>query len=87
MGRRKRPDYGPLCRVTENRQLDSVRQTGAALLFGMATGRRMTRRDRFPCGWRPEPADQDRLVEDAENRRPGRDFGRSPEGSRPAAAE
>jgi DNA invertase Pin-like site-specific DNA recombinase len=41
-------------------------RTSAAMLKHQAKGRRMTRPDRRPYGWRPDPADSDRLVEDAE---------------------
>ena len=36
------------------------------MLRHQANGRRMTRVDRCPYGWRPDPADAGRLVEDAE---------------------
>jgi hypothetical protein len=35
------------------------------MLRHQAKGRRMTRPDRFPYGWRPDPSDPDWLVEDA----------------------
>ena len=41
-------------------------RTSAAMLRHQATGRRMTRPDRCPYGWRVDPADADRLAEDAE---------------------
>jgi DNA invertase Pin-like site-specific DNA recombinase len=41
-------------------------RTSAAMLRHQATGRRMTRRDRCPYGWQPDPANPDRLAEDAE---------------------
>jgi site-specific DNA recombinase len=41
-------------------------RTSAAMLRHQAKGRRMTRPDRCPYGWRPDPADSDRLAEDAE---------------------
>src|SRR5262249_13627353 len=57
-------------------------RTSAAMLRHQAKGRRMTRPDRCPYGWRPDPSDPDRLVEDPEEqgtirrirhgRRPGR---------------
>ena len=34
------------------------------MLKHQANGRRMTRADRIPYGWRLDPADPDRLVED-----------------------
>lgn len=39
-------------------------RTSSAMLRHQAQGRRMTRPDRCPYGWRPDPADLDRLVED-----------------------
>jgi Recombinase len=36
------------------------------MLRHQAKGRRMTRPDRCPYGWRPDPADDERLVEDAD---------------------
>src|ERR1700704_5913667 len=41
-------------------------RTSSAMLRHQAEGRRMTRADRCPFGWRPDPADQDQLIEDAE---------------------
>jgi DNA invertase Pin-like site-specific DNA recombinase len=41
-------------------------RTSAAMLRHQAKGRRMTRPDRCPYGWRPDTADADRLVEDAD---------------------
>ncbi len=41
-------------------------RTSAAMLRHQAKGRRMTRPDRCPYGWRPDPAAPDRLTEDAE---------------------
>jgi DNA invertase Pin-like site-specific DNA recombinase len=41
-------------------------RTSTAMLRHQAKGRRMTRADRCPYGWRPDPADADRLAEDAE---------------------
>jgi DNA invertase Pin-like site-specific DNA recombinase len=41
-------------------------RTSAAMLRHQAKGRRMTRPDRCPYGWRPDPSDPERLVEDAE---------------------
>jgi len=41
-------------------------RTSAAMLRHQAKGRRMTRADRCPYGWRPDPADPDLLVEDAD---------------------
>jgi DNA invertase Pin-like site-specific DNA recombinase len=41
-------------------------RTSAAMLRHQAKGRRMTRPDRCPYGWRPDPSDRDRLVEDAD---------------------
>src|SRR5947208_1903045 len=41
-------------------------RTSTAMLRHQAKGRRMTRPDRCPYGWRPDPADLDRLAEDAE---------------------
>jgi DNA invertase Pin-like site-specific DNA recombinase len=41
-------------------------RTSAAMLRHQAKGRRMTRPDRCPYGWRPDPSDPDRLVEDAD---------------------
>src|SRR5581483_9733190 len=41
-------------------------RTSTAMLRHQARGRRMTRPDRCPYGWRPDPADPARLVEDAE---------------------
>jgi DNA invertase Pin-like site-specific DNA recombinase len=41
-------------------------RTSAAMLRHQAKGRRMTRPDRCPYGWRPDPSNSDRLVEDAE---------------------
>jgi DNA invertase Pin-like site-specific DNA recombinase len=41
-------------------------KTSSAMLRHQANGRRMTRVDRCPYGWRPDPTDADRLVEDAE---------------------
>src|SRR5262245_52847651 len=40
-------------------------RTSTAMLRHQAKGRRMTRPDRCPYGWRPDPADPTRLVEDA----------------------
>lgn len=40
-------------------------RTSSAMLRHQAKGRRMTRQDRCPYGWRPDPADPGRLVEDA----------------------
>src|SRR5262245_63351146 len=40
-------------------------RTSSAMLKHQARGRRMTRADRCPYGWRPDPCDPDRLVEDA----------------------
>jgi hypothetical protein len=36
------------------------------MLRHQANGRRMTRPDRCPYGWRPDPSDPDRLAEDAD---------------------
>ena len=41
-------------------------RTSCAMLRHQAEGRRMTRADRCPYGWRPDPADATLLVEDAE---------------------
>ena len=41
-------------------------RTSTAMLRHQANGRRMTRPDRCPYGWRLDPADPDRLAEDAE---------------------
>jgi site-specific DNA recombinase len=41
-------------------------RTSSAMLRHQAKGRRMTRPDRCPYGWKPDPADATRLVEDAE---------------------
>jgi len=41
-------------------------RTSTAMLRHQAKGRRMTRPDRCPYGWRPDPADPDRLIEDAD---------------------
>jgi hypothetical protein len=41
-------------------------RTSAAMLRHQAKGRRMTRPDRCPYGWRPDPSDPDRLVQDPE---------------------
>jgi site-specific DNA recombinase len=41
-------------------------RTSAAMLRHQAKGRRMTWPDRCPYGWRPDPTDPERLVEDAE---------------------
>ena len=43
-----------------------MEQTSAAMLRHQANGRRMTRAERCPYGWRPDPSDADRLVEDAD---------------------
>jgi DNA invertase Pin-like site-specific DNA recombinase len=40
-------------------------RTSTAMLRHQAKGRRMTRPDRCPYGWRPDPTDPERLVEDA----------------------
>ena len=39
-------------------------RTSTAMLRHQAKGRRMTRPDRCPYGWRPDPANADRLAED-----------------------
>jgi DNA invertase Pin-like site-specific DNA recombinase len=59
-------------------------RTSTAMLRHQAKGRRMTRPDRCPYGWRPDPADRVRIVEDdqeqavirriREERRHGRGF-------------
>ena len=59
-------------------------RTSTAMLRHQAKGRRMTRPDRCPYGWRPDPADPAGLIEDAqeqaaivrirEDRRQGRGF-------------
>jgi DNA invertase Pin-like site-specific DNA recombinase len=41
-------------------------RTSTAMLRHQAKGRRMTRPDRCPYGWRPDPTDLALLVEDAE---------------------
>src|SRR6476469_6969325 len=41
-------------------------RTSVAMLRHQAKGRRMTRPDRCPNGWRPDPSDPERLVQDAE---------------------
>ncbi len=41
-------------------------RTSSAMLRHQAKGRRMTRPDRCPYGWCPDPADPSRLVKDAE---------------------
>jgi site-specific DNA recombinase len=41
-------------------------RTSTAMLRHQAKGRRMTRPDRCPYGWRPDPVDPARLVEDVE---------------------
>jgi DNA invertase Pin-like site-specific DNA recombinase len=41
-------------------------RTSTAMLRHQAKGRRMTRPDRCPYGWRPDPADAVLLVEDAD---------------------
>jgi len=41
-------------------------RTSADMLRHQAKGRRMTRADRCPYGWRPDPSDPDLLVEDAD---------------------
>jgi DNA invertase Pin-like site-specific DNA recombinase len=41
-------------------------RTSSAMLRHQAEGRRMTRPDRCPYGWRPDPANPDNLVEDSE---------------------
>jgi site-specific DNA recombinase len=41
-------------------------RTSTAMLRHQAKGRRMTRPDRCPYGWRPDPADPDRLAEDTD---------------------
>jgi DNA invertase Pin-like site-specific DNA recombinase len=41
-------------------------RTSTAMLRHQAKGRRMIRPDRCPYGWRPDPTDSERLVEDAE---------------------
>ena len=41
-------------------------RTSGAMLRHQAKGRRMTRPDRCPYGWRPDPSDPDRLIEDAD---------------------
>jgi site-specific DNA recombinase len=46
---------------------DQIRErTSAAMRHHQANGRRMTRPDRCPYGWRPDAIDPDRLIEDAE---------------------
>ena len=40
-------------------------RTSVAMLRHQAKGRRMTRPDRCPYGWQPDPADPSRLTEDA----------------------
>jgi DNA invertase Pin-like site-specific DNA recombinase len=44
-------------------------RTSTAMLRHQAKGRRMTRPDRCPYGWRPHPAEPDRLMEDADEQR------------------
>jgi DNA invertase Pin-like site-specific DNA recombinase len=41
-------------------------RTSSAMLRHQAKGRRMTRADRCPYGWRPDPANPGNLVEDAQ---------------------
>jgi DNA invertase Pin-like site-specific DNA recombinase len=41
-------------------------RTSSAMLRHQAKGRRMTRPDRCPYGWRPDPTDLTRLIEDSE---------------------
>jgi site-specific DNA recombinase len=41
-------------------------RTSSAMLRHQAKGRRMTRPDRCPYGWRPDPANPGRLIEDDE---------------------
>src|SRR5262245_5113229 len=41
-------------------------RTSSAMLRHQAKDRRMTRPDRCPYGWRPDPSDPARLVEDAD---------------------
>ena len=41
-------------------------RTSSAMLRHQAKGRRMTRADRCPFGWRIDPVDQTRLIEDGE---------------------
>jgi DNA invertase Pin-like site-specific DNA recombinase len=41
-------------------------RTSTAMLRHQAKGRRMTRPDRCPYGWRPDPSHADQLVEDAD---------------------
>ena len=41
-------------------------RTSAAMLHHQANGRRMTREDRCPFGWRPDPANPGLLIEEAE---------------------
>src|SRR5262249_56481568 len=40
-------------------------RTSSAMIRHQAKGRRMTRPDRCPYGWHPDPANPGRLVEDA----------------------
>jgi DNA invertase Pin-like site-specific DNA recombinase len=44
-------------------------RTSAAMLRHQAKGRRMTRPDRCPYGWRPDSADSTRLVEDTQEQK------------------
>jgi DNA invertase Pin-like site-specific DNA recombinase len=41
-------------------------RTSNAMIRHQASGRRMTRPDRCPFGWQPDPEDPERLIEDAE---------------------
>ena len=57
--------YTVIAAIDEMKREEIRERTSAAMLHHQANGRRMTRSDRCPYGWKPDPADPDSLVEDA----------------------
>jgi DNA invertase Pin-like site-specific DNA recombinase len=54
--------------LAELEREQAAERTSSAMLRHQAKGRRMTRPDRCPYGWRPDPDDSTRLVEDADEK-------------------
>jgi site-specific DNA recombinase len=58
--------FTPFSALAQLEREPIAERTSTAMPRHQAKGRRMTRPDRCPYGWRPDPSDPHRLVEDAE---------------------
>lgn len=52
-----------LLTVAEFEPMQTAQRVSDAMLFNQDSGRRMTRKDRIPFGWKLDPRDEDRIVE------------------------